>query len=74
MAKFCIDNEDDRINILTRNVLFIVRSILMIPEILIAFVIIKIKRSQDILQGINKLDYLLAVSIFQRLREVVSSD
>ena len=36
-----------------------------IPSLLTAFVIIRVKSSEDILQGISKLDYLLKVSIFQ---------
>jgi len=38
---------------------------LFIAQTLICFTIIKLKSSQDILQGISKLDYLLKVSIFQ---------
>ena len=38
------------------------------PQLLLAFVIIKIKSSADILQGISKLDHLVQISIFQRKR------
>ena len=34
-------------------------------SILIAFTMIKLKKSDDMLQGISKLDYLLKISIFQ---------
>ena len=40
-----------------------------IPAILTAYVLIKVKSSQDILQGINKLDYLLKVSVFQKYKD-----
>jgi len=38
---------------------------LNLPFILISIIIVKVKSSSDILQGINKLDYFLAVSVFQ---------
>mmetsp|Transcript_1348 Transcript_1348/g.1752 ORF Transcript_1348/g.1752 Transcript_1348/m.1752 type:complete len:166 (+) Transcript_1348:1133-1630(+) len=43
----------------------ILMSMVQLPTILIAFTIIRWKSSQDILQGVSKLDYLLKVSIFQ---------
>lgn len=36
-----------------------------LPSLLIMFVQIKVKGEHDLIQGINKLDYLLKVSIFQ---------
>jgi hypothetical protein len=39
------------------------------PSIIYAFVIVVLKRSDDILQGINKLDYLLKVSVFQKYKD-----
>lgn len=39
------------------------------PTIQCSFVIVIIKRSDDILQGINKLDYLLKVSVFQKYKD-----
>ena len=34
-------------------------------DILIVFIILKVKKTTDCLQGISKLDYLLKVSVFQ---------
>lgn len=38
---------------------------LQFEYILTAFVIVKLKSSQDILQGLSKLDYLIKYSVFQ---------
>ena len=43
--------------------------ILELPSLLIALVIIRFKSSQDILQGVSKLDYLLKVSVFQKYKD-----
>ena len=40
-----------------------------VPNVQLAMVTIKLKSTQDILQGINKLDYLLKVSIFQKYKD-----
>ena len=40
-------------------------NIIVFANMLLCFAIIKTKGSQDILQGLNKLDYLLKVSVFQ---------
>lgn len=37
-----------------------------IPQILIAYAVVYLKESNDCLQEISKLDYLLKISIFQR--------
>lgn len=37
--------------------------------LLYAFVILKVKSSQDILQGLSKLDHLIKISFFQRYRK-----
>lgn len=39
--------------------------IAFVAQILLSFTIIKVKSSRDILQGVNKLDHLLKVSVFQ---------
>ena len=39
-------------------------------QVLIAAAIIKFKNSDDVLQGINKLDYLIKVSVFQQYKEL----
>ena len=41
-------------------------------QIIIAFVILKKKSSDDILQGINKIDYLIKVSVFQVYKDASS--
>lgn len=41
-----------------------------VPGILIALNILILKPSQDVLQGINKLDYYLKVSYFQVLKNL----
>ena len=41
---------------------------LSIPGVITALVIVKVKSSKDILQGISKLDHLLKVSVFQKFR------
>jgi hypothetical protein len=49
-------------------------------QILMAWIVVKFKRTDDILQGISKLDYLLKVSYFQRyktninLKELIEQD
>ena len=42
--------------------------ILNLPSLLIALVIIRFKSSQDILQGVSKLDYFLKASVFQKYK------
>ena len=44
--------------------------ILSLNNILLCLVIVLLKSSQDILQGVNKLDYFLKVSIFQIFKDV----
>lgn len=46
-------------------VLFLYSDILMLNDVLLCFAIIKVKSSDDMIQGISKLDYLLKVSVFQ---------
>eukprot|EP00356_Strombidium_inclinatum_P015880 CAMPEP_0170509642 /NCGR_PEP_ID=MMETSP0208-20121228/65329_1 /TAXON_ID=197538 /ORGANISM="Strombidium inclinatum, Strain S3" /LENGTH=248 /DNA_ID=CAMNT_0010793023 /DNA_START=242 /DNA_END=985 /DNA_ORIENTATION=- len=45
--------------------LFVVFQIVQLPALCICYTIIVLKSSQDILQGISKLDYLMKVSVFQ---------
>jgi hypothetical protein len=40
----------------------------MAPSLLLSLVIVRFKSSQDILQGVSKLDYLLKVSVFQKYK------
>ena len=40
----------------------------MAPSVLLSLVIVRFKSSQDILQGVSKLDYLLKVSVFQKYK------
>lgn len=40
-----------------------------LPGILQSLIVIKLKSSQDILQGVSKLDYLLKVSVFQKYKD-----
>jgi hypothetical protein len=42
--------------------------VLNLPNLLIALVIIRFKSSQDILQGVSKLDYFLKASVFQKYK------
>ena len=42
--------------------------ILGLPTLFLALILIYIKPSKDMLQGINKLDNLLKVSVFQRYK------
>ena len=46
-----------------------VEIVLSLQGLFMAFVIIRVKSSQDILQGVNKLDYLLKVSVFQKYKD-----
>jgi len=52
-----------------RHLIFVINELFslqfQIPNLLLALIVIKYKRSEDILEGINKLDYLLKVSVFQ---------
>lgn len=57
------------IQILKEIAVFLV-NMLGIPSLLICYVIVKVKKSQDILQGVSKLDYLLKVSVFQQYKEL----
>ena len=43
---------------------FIVLKQLYFHQMLVAYAIIKLKTSDDVLKGINKLDYLIKVSVF----------
>ena len=40
----------------------------MAPSLLLSLVIVRFKSSQDILQGVSKLDYLIKVSVFQKYK------
>ena len=53
--------------VITLEVLIDVNSLIM------AYSIAKIKQSQDCLQGISKLDYLLKVSEFQKYKEEITT-
>lgn len=42
--------------------------ILQLPALTQSFIVIQIKSSKDILQGVSKLDYLLKLSVFQKYK------
>ena len=42
--------------------------VLNFPSIIFSLVMLQLKRSDDLLSGISKLDYLLKISIFQRYK------
>ena len=44
--------------------------LLNLPQIMIAFAILKLKDSKDVIQELSKLDYLIMVSVFQKLCSV----
>lgn len=46
-------------------IFYLILQVIMLPLILFCMAIILAKSKQDILQGLNKLDYLLKVSVFQ---------
>ena len=67
----CLDKSDP--DAFVHNLLFVLNETIniyfQVPNLLIALTLSIFKRHDDILQGINKLDYLLKVSIFQYYKE-----
>jgi len=59
-------------NLMYRRISTILVDILALPTFLLALILIYVKNSKDVLQGINKLDNLLKVSIFQRYKPQVA--
>ena len=52
----------------SRLTLIILTKALYIDSLIFAFIIVRVKSSQDILQGVSKLDHLLKVSVFQKYK------
>ena len=52
----------------SRLTLMILTKALYIDSLIFAFIIVRVKSSQDILQGVSKLDHLLKVSVFQKYK------
>ena len=59
-----LENQDMKIQFIHNVISFIVGQVLQIQNILFCWAIIYLKSSEDILQNISKLDYLLKVSFF----------
>lgn len=68
MLSFLTDDNCGGLN-LAASILSFMTFQLCIPFLLICLVVIKVKSSKDILQGVSKLDYLLVVSVFQIQKE-----
>ena len=56
-------NEDNEFEVV-QTIIYFLEKIMALPVIFLAALLIYLKKDQDILQGINKLDNLVKVSVF----------